>query len=518
MSEAQSRQLEYVTLANLTPLEPRDVREHYVEQIRERVDEKGYNPAKPLRVKPDGDDDEYLVIDGNHRVKAARASESVSADETLPCVVEPADADVLEIAHKSNEDEDTFAQQDLFDYLGYIENLRDEHTQAQIAERLGWIRGKVNHHTRLLEQVDTEVVGLAREHQQGRVSSDDTVVSSFSEGWFRNSGLYELSDAEPYALPDEEEPTHPQVRVMEWFCEEKNCNPSTNAVSNKVEDIQDICGQLEQLDEELNSGVEDETREELRDEIVQGGYTEDTLQSAIDNANENAKDRLLFGTDALAGLDDVDDNSVDCVVTDPPYGVDYESHRETDRPEFPDDEEAAFELLTDVFAELERVCKANAHLYVFFATKHIEQMKEAAAAHFEVTETPLVWVKNNHAPTQDAERGFEKRYAQKYETVLVCRMPNGRQRKLRDSVSDNVFEYAKPDGDERAHDTQKPRGLLTDLITNSTGPRETVLDPFAGSGSTALAAAESGRHYIGFELSDEYEHYFRKELREVTDE
>jgi len=95
-------------------------------------------------------------------------------------------------------------------------------------------------------------------------------------------------------------------------------------------------------------------------------------------------------------------------------------------------------------------------------------------------------------------------------------MENGDSRTLNNGVSSNVLEYGRPSGSERYHDAQKPRALLSELITNSTGKQETVLDPFAGSGSTLLAAAEAGRHYIGFEQSESYADRFTREVREVT--
>jgi len=53
------------------------------------------------------------------------------------------------------------------------------------------------------------------------------------------------------------------------------------------------------------------------------------------------------------------------------------------------------------------------------------------------------------------------------------------------------------------------------LITNSSAVGETVLDPFAGSGSTLLAAANADRHYVGFELDGEYESGFQREMRQI---
>jgi len=227
-------------------------------------------------------------------------------------------------------------------------------------------------HSQLLNEIVTEVLKLARQHQTPRVTKNVTSVT-FTEYWFRNSGLYDFNrdGVNEYAKPDEDEPKHAQLRVMEWFVDEENCDASNNAVQRKVEDVAAVCEQLDTLESELNAGVSDDARQELREEIISGTYTDSTLDSAIENANHDAKDRAEFGTGAVEGLATLEDNSVDCVVTDPPYG-------------------------------------------------------------------------------------------------------------------------------------------------NSSGKRETVLDPFAGSGATLLAAATEDRHYVGFEESEEYADRFTRELREVT--
>jgi len=226
----------------------------------------------------------------------------------------------------------------------------------------------------------------------------------------------------------------------------------------------------------------------------------------------------VFGVDALDELRELEDNSVDLVVTDPPYGEDFASVRDSGNPEFADSAGETFEMLDDVFAELERVTAANAHVYVFFSMTHYEQVVEIAESYFDVNRTPLIWAKNNHAPSAPGANGFEKAYAQQYEPILFCRGPHGDNRPLRpDSggVCPNVVNHTRPSGDDRRHDTQKPRSLLRELITNSSGVGETVLDPFAGSGSTLLAAAAADRHYVGFELDESYESGFRRELRQI---
>lgn len=54
------------------------------------------------------------------------------------------------------------------------------------------------------------------------------------------------------------------------------------------------------------------------------------------------------------------------------------------------------------------------------------------------------------------------------------------------------------------HPTQKPAGLISLLIENSSNPGDLVLDPFLGSGETALQAKKLGRRFVGIELDGEY--------------
>lgn len=478
----------------------RDVRSSVVDDIKERIEENEYNPSRPLRVvRQNGD---LLVADGNHRLQALRELEY---GNDIPCVVEER-VDIHKLAVESNRDEDTYAEMDLFDYLDLISQLRDEHTQAEIGEKLGWSRSKVQDYVRLLNSVDAEIRDIARNHQEGRASDDDANASfAFTEGWFRNSGIYELTERW-------------QRELMDWFCTEKNCNTSQNQVQNKAESLQDTQTKLSLVDELANPGVSDEELESLRESVINGAHTKDSLRSAIEKVNNEAKNQAHFGVDALDKLPELPENHIDCVVMDPPYGTDYKSHRDTENPEFGEDTDEMVTLIERVFDKVQRVAKANAHIYIFFPMNRYEHVKDVASNYFDVTEVPLIWVKNNHAPTRDAENGFNNMYAHKYESIFICRMPNGDERELNGSISQNVLEYDIPKKADRWHDSQKPIGLIKELITNSTGAKDTVMDPFAGSGSTLLAAKQQDRYYIGIEKDDTYEDRFKRELRGLKDE
>jgi len=168
----QKRDLRYIPLADLEGSHLRDVRDHVVDDIADRIAETEYNPSRPMRVvERDGG---YVVVDGNHRLAALQQLDSVRQSKAIPCVVEQGDVDLYQLAHESNQDESTFAEEDLFDHLDYIADLRDEHTQAEIAERLGegWSRSRVAKYSTLLNEIVPEVRALARSRQSGRVTEN----------------------------------------------------------------------------------------------------------------------------------------------------------------------------------------------------------------------------------------------------------------------------------------------------------------------------------------------------------
>lgn len=85
---------------------------------------------------------------------------------------------------------------DVFDWLDVIGRLRDEGlTQAEVGGRVGWSRGTVSQYILIHEKVATEVLELAKQYQNGRVVEKTTsVVFTFTEGWFRSSGLYDINE------------------------------------------------------------------------------------------------------------------------------------------------------------------------------------------------------------------------------------------------------------------------------------------------------------------------------------
>ena len=75
-----------------------------------------------------------------------------------------------------------------------------------------------------------------------------------------------------------------------------------------------------------------------------------------------------------------------------------------------------------------------------------------------------------------------------------------------------IYEYPFPSGKNRFHPTQKSLPLFKDLVEKHSNENDLVLDPFAGSGTTCLAAKETNRKYIGIERDENYYNLAKKRI------
>jgi len=474
-----------IEVKNLKHFNIRDIRADVVNRIDERIKADGFNPAHPLSVVHN--DDGYYVLDGNHRLEALNKH----SIESVPCVVYPVESDAYKIAVRCNQDEDTYAPMDMFDWLGVIQKQKESgKTQAEIGESIGWSQQKVADYYKTTTHITADVLKMAKEHQSGRAVENTATAVNFTEGWFRNSGLYELE-------PERQE------QFMKWFLDGKA--KGGNQQKEKINALKEAQEQIHIIDETLSPEIEEEQKRGLIEAVERGEYTTERLKEVINKLNSQTKNKALFGVDCMEELKKIPDGTVDCIITDPPWGVNFQSARENGNPGFDTGIEETKKLLMDVFAELKRVAKNNAHVYVFYPTTYHCEFQNIIKQFFDLAPVPLIWVKNNHAPCD-----FKTKYASKYETIFFARGENGKARELNNPCSPNVLNFALPV--DRWHDCQKPGDLLTYLISNSTAPHETILDPFMGSGSTMLAAKKANRHYIGFELNAAYESRFKREI------
>lgn len=203
--------------------------------------------------------------------------------------------------------------------------------------------------------------------------------------------------------------------------------------------------------------------------------------------------------DALGVLPNLETESIPLVVTDPPYGVAWKSTRraETFEP-IANDRPRDRGHVASVLAECVRVTGQNRHLYVFGPTDVLEGLAISKAVE-------LVWDKAmmgtgdlaipwgpGHEPITFAVTKYRHR-EQIGRDDLPARIRKG-----------TVLRYPRPSGNAVRHPSEKPIALCRELVESSSRQGETVLDPFAGIGSTGVAAVLAGRKTILVELDPGY--------------
>ena len=145
---------------------------------------------------------------------------------------------------------------------------------------------------------------------------------------------------------------------------------------------------------------------------------------------------------------------------------------------------------SDFARPLLEACKPDADAYVMANDKQIFAAHAAMVSAGWRCHNLLVW--NKGAPTRNRWYMKENEY-----TLYLWK---GRARTIRNPGSKQTFAVSRPERAEKIHDTQKPIALLDHYIRNSSGPGDIVLDPFAGSAATLIAALRAGRRAIGIEI------------------
>lgn len=233
--------------------------------------------------------------------------------------------------------------------------------------------------------------------------------------------------------------------------------------------------------------------------------------------------RLLVGSST--DLDSVrrlcGDVRPDCVWTDPPYGVEYVGKTKAALTIQNDGAAGLPDLLAAAFANLVVVCRAGAPVYVAHADTERVTFETAMRGAGLLVRQNLVWVKNTmvlgrsdyhyqHEPILYAEVDDGSEKLKEHEPILygftpgaAGRLGRGGERWHGDNRQTTVFEIAKPPRNAQ-HPTMKPVALIQAMLRNSLRPGGVVYEPFAGSGSTLIAAHGLGGRAFCVELDPRY--------------
>src|SRR5215472_6104730 len=207
---------------------------------------------------------------------------------------------------------------------------------------------------------------------------------------------------------------------------------------------------------------------------------------------------LFYHADSRDVLRQLPAESIDLIVTDPPYGIGmYREGAPVSSSKFAinqgamydDDPKTIMDMLDETFMHAARLLKPDGHAYVFFHKTRYEPIFLMLRKHFGVCEeTPIIWLKQTTGigdPTRSWIYTYEPCFWINRGRTLVKPQPF------------NTLKYDTVS--KKIHSVEKPVALMRHLIEASAVKGEVVLDPFAGSGSTLVAAAQLECRFIGVE-------------------
>ena len=254
-------------------------------------------------------------------------------------------------------------------------------------------------------------------------------------------------------------------------------------------------------------------------------------------------DQMILG-DSLEKMSQLPDNSIDCCIADPPYNISgYDDKKQigwlksnkywTEDKKF-DVINADWDKYSDLgyeaftykwLEEVARVVKPNGNIAIFGSYHNIYKIGSLIEKMDLRIINSLVWYKRNAFPNITQRMFCES-------TEYIIWATNGSKKKAKnwtfnyDKMKElnggkqmrNMFDIPTTKTSERKHGkhpSQKPLELIQNLVLALTNEEDLILDPFIGSGTTALAAALNNRHFVGYDISSEYLEIALRRLEEI---
>ena len=214
---------------------------------------------------------------------------------------------------------------------------------------------------------------------------------------------------------------------------------------------------------------------------------------------------IVYNGDFRHLVEDLPSNCIDLIVTDPPYGISYvpygcrnASHSNKSLPEIVcgDRYEIALSLVESLCRASLKLLKpggclclstpAGGRQCILFA-----QWVSLVSSYLRCKEI-VIWDK--------MRIGLGTHYRKSYEPIIVAYKPGAKCKWNGNRSISNILRHPRPNKTMGDHPTPKPVSLMADLVSLHSDCGDIVLDPFAGHGSTLVAAKLLGRRYVGAEL------------------
>lgn len=195
--------------------------------------------------------------------------------------------------------------------------------------------------------------------------------------------------------------------------------------------------------------------------------------------------------DCLELMKGIPDGSVDFVLTDIPYDAVSRQSNGLRKLDKGNADIITFDL-DSFLKEVLRLCKNS--ICIFCGKEQFSKIYEFFASQ-KGTVRPVIWEKSNPSPMNG-----QHIYLSGVEMAVWFKKSGAKT--FNAHCKNTVFKY--PNGRSKLHPTEKNHSLFRELILDNSNEGDIVFDPCIGSGTTAVAAVNTGRHYIGFELDPTY--------------
>lgn len=213
--------------------------------------------------------------------------------------------------------------------------------------------------------------------------------------------------------------------------------------------------------------------------------------------------------DCLELMKYIPDETIDLVVTDPPYLINYKTnYRKDETHKFTKEiiGEDSPEVISKAIKEFYRIMKNDTALYLFCSPDKVDFFKKEVEKYFKIKNI-IIWKKNNWTAGD-----LYAQFGKQYEMIILA---NKGRAKFNGKRITDIWEFDRVVGKKQLHQNQKPVNLLEQCILKHSNENDVVLDAFMGSGSTGVACVNTNRNFIGIELDEEYYNIAKKRIGEV---
>lgn len=216
----------------------------------------------------------------------------------------------------------------------------------------------------------------------------------------------------------------------------------------------------------------------------------------------------LENIDCIQFLKKVPSNSVDLVLTDPPYLISRKTgFVNSEGPKTIERFKMSYEFgewdhkeldLNSILGEIYRILKPTGTSIIFYDLWKIQELKEEYELNKFKQIRFLEWIKTNPVPINS-----KVNYLTNAREVAVLAVKKSNPT-FNSQYDNGIYSYPIYHGKDRFHPTQKSVDLFSNLVEKHSNLGDVVCDPFAGSATTAISCLRTGRSFIGTEISEEY--------------